>query len=190
MRNIFAFIMISLDGYHEGPADELDWHNVDAEFNDFAVEQLDEADTLLFGRKTYELMAGYWPTDAAVHDDPAVAGRMNGMQKIVCSRTVTAPDWGPVTVLSEDVAVHLAKLKEQPGKDIALLGSSTLAASLLPSGVIDEVRLMMAPVALGAGHPVVAGASRTQLELLRIRQFKSGNVLLTYQPREFEGRIV
>ena len=190
MRNIFAFIMISLDGYHEGPADELDWHNVDAEFNDFAVEQLDEADTLLFGRKTYQMMASYWRTDAAVQDDPEVAGRMNRMKKIVCSRALTTPDWGPVTVLSQDVESHLAELKEQPGKDIALLGSSMLTANLLPSGVIDELRLMMSPVALGTGHPVVAGASRTQLELLRIRQFKSGNVLLIYQPRQFEGRIV
>jgi dihydrofolate reductase len=86
-----------------------------------------------------------------------------------------------VTVLSDDVPAHLDKIKAQPGKDIALLGSSDLAASLLGTGVIDEVRVMVSPVVLGSGHPVLAGADQTQLELLRVRQFSGGNVLLTYR---------
>jgi dihydrofolate reductase len=182
MRKIFAFLMVSLDGYHEGQQHELDWHNVDAEFHDFAVAQLDEADTLLFGRKTYQMMAEFWPTDAGLRGDPEVAARMNSLPKLVISRSQTSPGWTPVTVLSGDVAAQLAALKEQPGKDIALLGSSELAASLLDAGLLDELRLMVNPVALGTGHPVLAGARRTALELDAIRQFASGNVLLTYLP--------
>lgn len=182
MRKIFVFLMATLDGYHETTAGELSWHNVDAEFLDFAAAQLDEADTLLFGRRTYEFMAAFWPTDAAMGGQPAVATRMNGFDKIVVSRTLTEAAWGPVTIISDDVAAQLAKIKTQSGKDIALIGSSDLAASLLGTGVIDEVRIMVNPVALGSGHPVLAGGDPTKLELLGVRQFGSGNVLLTYRP--------
>ncbi len=182
MRKIFAFLMTSLDGYHETSDGDLSWHNVDGEFLDFAIEQLDEADTLLFGRKTYEHMAAFWPSDAGLRGQPAIASRMNGFDKIVVSRSLAQATWGPVSVISDDVAEQLAKVKEQSGKDIALIGSSQLAASLLGAGVIDEVRIMVNPVVLGSGHAVLAGADRAGLELLRIRQFPSGNVLLTYQP--------
>jgi len=182
MRTMFAFLMVSLDGYHETADADLSWHNVDAEFNDFAVEQLDEADTLLFGRRTFELMAGFWPGPEAAQDDSGVAERMNSYQKIVVSRTLTSADWAPTRVISDDVPAALRKLKEQPGRDIALLGSSTLAASLLDLGLIDELRIMVNPVVLGAGHPVLAGARHTGLELARRREFRSGNVLLTYRP--------
>ena len=182
MRKIFAFLMVSLDGYHETSSGELFWHNVDDEFLDFVAAQLDEADTLLFGRRTYEHMAAFWPAEAGLRGVPAVASRMNGFDKIVASRTLTDAAWGPVTVLSDDVAAQLGKVKEQPGKDIALIGSSGLAASLLGDGVIDEVRIMVNPVVLGRGHAVLAGAAETRLKLLRTRQFASGNVLLTFQP--------
>jgi dihydrofolate reductase len=182
MRKIFVFLMATLDGYQETTSGDLFWHNVDAEFFDFAAAQLDEADTLLFGRKTYEHMAAFWPTEAGRHSDAAVASRMNGFDKIVVSRTLTDAAWGPVTILSDDVAAQLAKIKTQPGKDIALIGSSDLAASLLGTGVIDEIRIMVNPVVLGSGHPVLAASDPTKLELLRLRQFSSGNVLLTYRP--------
>lgn len=182
MRTIFAFLMVSLDGYHETADGDLSWHNVDAEFNDFAVEQLDEADTLLFGRRTYQLMAEYWPSTAAMHDDSGVAERMNGYRKIVVSRTLSTADWAPSTLVSDDVPAQLAKLKEQSGRAIALLGSSTLAASLLDLGLLDELRIMVSPVVLGAGHPVLAGAGTAKVRLVGNRQFRSGNVLLTYRP--------
>ena len=182
MRKIFAFLVASLDGYHEASDGDLSWHNVDGEFLEFAVEQLDAADTLLFGRKTYEHMAAFWPAEAGLQSDPVIADRMNSFDKIVVSRSLPSLSWQPVTQLSEDAAGQLAKIKEQPGKDIALLGSSELTASLLPSGVIDEVRIMVSPVVLGSGHPVLAGVGQTRLELPRIRQFASGNVLLTYEP--------
>lgn len=183
MRKIFAFLMVTADGYHETDAGELFWHNVDEEFHQFAVAQLDEADTLLFGRKTYLHMAAFWPAPAANEALPETAARMNGYDKVVVSRTLTSADWAPATLISNDVDAQLAKLKEQPGRDIALIGSSELAGSLVGTGLIDELRLMVNPVVIGSGHPVLAGAGRAELELARVRQFASGNVLLTYRPQ-------
>jgi dihydrofolate reductase len=181
-RKIFAFLMVTVDGYHETTDGDLSWHNVDAEFHEFAVEQLDEADTLLFGRKTYLGMAAFWTSPAAMEVDPATTERMNGYQKFVVSRTLPGADWAPSTLISDDAVVRLAQVKELPGRDIALVGSSELTASLLSAGLVDELRIMVNPVVLGSGHPALAGASRTGLELARTRQFDSGNMLLVYRP--------
>jgi dihydrofolate reductase len=80
--------MISIDGFLEGPNHSRDWHNVDGEFNEFAINQLNDTDTLLFGRKTYEGMAGYWSTDTAMRNDPVVATRMSDIRKFVFSTTL------------------------------------------------------------------------------------------------------
>ncbi|MGE5462741.1 MAG: dihydrofolate reductase family protein, partial [Syntrophothermus sp.] len=78
MRKLFAFNMVTLDGFFEGPNGEIDWHNADnQEFNEFAIEQTSMVDILLFGRKTYQLMVSYWPTEIAVQSDPIVADLMN-----------------------------------------------------------------------------------------------------------------
>ena len=157
MRKIFAFMMTTLDGYYEGPNQEFDFWVVDDEFNEFSVEQLDEVDTLLFGRVTYEGMAAYWPTPAAAQDDPRVASMMNGLSKIVVSRSLD--------------------------KDIAILGSSDLTVSLLHMGLVDELRIMVNPVVLGDGRSVFRTAGeRLSLKLLKSRPFNSGNVLLYYEP--------
>lgn len=183
MRKIFAFIMTTIDGYYEGPDQEFDFWVVDEEFNGFAVEQLDEVDTLLFGRVTYEGMAAYWPTPAGEQDDPRVAARMNGLAKIVVSRTLDKADWANTRLIRDNLEGQLAKLKRQPGKDIAILGSSDLTVSLLQMGLVDEVRIMVNPVVLGAGKSVFRTArERISLKLLKSRPFDSGNVLLYYQP--------
>jgi dihydrofolate reductase len=180
-RKIFAFLMVTIDGYHEAADGDLSWHNVDEEFDEFAGAQMDETDTLLFGRKTYLGMAEFWTSPAAVDVDPAMTKRMNDYPKIVVSRSLDSAGWAPATLIRDDVTGQLGKLKDQPGKDIALLGSSTLAASLLGTGVIDELRIMVNPVVLGSGHPALAGADMTSLELTATRRFTSGNVLLTYR---------
>jgi dihydrofolate reductase len=183
MRKIFAFIMTTLDGYYEGPNQEFDFWVVDEESNGFAVEQLDEVDTLLFGRVTYEGTAAYWPSPAAEEDDPRIAARMNGLSKIVVSRTLDSADWANTRLIKDDVTDELTKLKQQPGKDIAILGSSDLTVSLLQMGLVDEVRIMVNPVVLGAGKSVFRSADeRISLKLLKSRRCDSGNVLLYYQP--------
>src|SRR5579863_9002836 len=88
MRKIFLFMMVTLDGYFEGPDHDLSWHVVDTEFNDFAQKQLQEADTILFGRRTYQLMESYWPSPSSIEDDPEVAALMNQKPKIVVSNSL------------------------------------------------------------------------------------------------------
>ena len=183
MRKIFVFMMVSLDGFFEGPDHELDWHNVDADFNKFAAEQLNEVDTLLFGWRTYELMAGYWPTEPAKQDSPAIAEKMNALPKIVFSRKERKVEWHNTRLITENVGGEITKLKNQPGKDIAIFGSSNLCVSLIQMGLIDELRIMVNPVVIGKGHTLFNGINdKLHLKLLKTRIFNSGNVLLYYQP--------
>ncbi len=148
MRKLFLFNLISLDGFFEGPNKELDWHNVDAEFNEFAIQQLDSIDMILFGRITYELMASYWPGEEAIKDDPEVANRMNSIQKIVFSKTMLKAQWNNTTLIKDKAPEEVAKLKNQPGKDIAIFGSFGLALTLIPDRLIDEFRIMINPLCL------------------------------------------
>lgn len=180
-------MMVSLDGFFEGPKHDLSWHNVDAEFNEFAIKQLDEADTLIFGRRTYELMAGYWPTKAAQEDDPGVAERMNNFPKIVFSKTLKNAGetevWKNIRLIKNNAVEELIKLKKQPGKAMAVLGSSTLCVSLIPTGIIDELRIMVNPVVIGKGTALFNGIKgMLKLKRIKTRSFKNGNIVLYYQP--------
>lgn len=189
MRKIYAFIAVSADGYHQGPGGELDWHVVDEEFNEFAVGQLRETGTLVFGRVTYEMMASYWPSAQAKRDDPKVSALMNSVPKIVASRTLREAGWA--RLVTRDAAAELAALKAGPGGDtgdIGIFGSSALTRGLLGTGLLDELRLMVMPVLLGTGHPVLHGAGRAGLALAGARPFSSGNVLLTYRVRPATGQ--
>ncbi len=183
MRRVLFFMMITVDGYYAGPNGDIDWHNVDGEFNEFAIAQLNEADTLLFGRSTYELMASYWPTPAAVQDDPEVAGKMNSLSKIVFSTTLERATWQNTRLIKGGIAAEVARLKQEPGKAMLILGSSQLATAFIDQGLLDEARLMVNPVALGRGKSVFAGIKdRLKLRLTKTRTFGSGNVLLCYEP--------
>ena len=178
---IAGFIMVTLNGYFEGDKPwELEWHRTDEEFNDFATEQLDAFDTLVFGRATYEGMAQYWPSDEAVRTDPQVATRMNEASKIVVSRTLARPEpaWSNTTLVKD---VHdLRSEKKQ-----LVLGSSVLTTSLLEEGLLDELRIMVNPVLLGSGRSLASSAGRPlPLRLSARREFRNGNVLLTYEPEE------
>jgi dihydrofolate reductase len=185
--------MVSLDGYFEGPNHDLSWHNVDEEFNQFAINQLHDTGMMLFGRRTYQLMEGYWPKveedPKTTPDDVQVARLMNNTPKMVISRTLNevkeSPNWKNVTLRNKLDVDEIKKLKQQPGKDI-WAGGSELATSLLKEGLVDEVRLMVAPVVVGAGTPLFKGLdTRMKFRLAKTQQFKSGNVLLSYEP--FKG---
>ena len=181
MRKLFAFNMMTLDGFFEGHNQEIDWHNADnEEFNDFAIEQLSTVDTLLFGRVTYLMMASYWPTEIAMNSDPIVSDLMNRISKIVFSRTLDQVHWAN-TRLVHDAQKEITNLKTQPGRDMAIFGSATLISSLM--GLIDEHRVMVNPILLGAGNPLFRNTGdRAKLQLVGVRSFDSGNVLLSYQP--------
>ncbi len=186
MRRVLFFMLTTIDGYYAGPNGDIDWHNVDEEFNEFAIAQLNEVDTLLFGRVTYEMMASYWPMPETIKSDPIVAGKMNSLQKIVFSSTLPEPHWEHTRLVRNDAAGEVRRLKQQAGKDLIIFGSSELAASLLNDGLLDEARIMINPVVLGQGKPLFTGVNdRLKLKLLKSRIFHSGNVLLYYEP---EGR--
>lgn len=183
MRQMYAFLLVSLDGYHADTNAGLDWFRNDEELERYSRDQADVIDTIVMGRRTFEMMASYWPTEQADREDPVVAGFMNNLPKIVASRSLTSHPWGPTTFVADDVAGHLAAVKEQPGKDIAIFGSSTLVGDLLPSGVVDELRVIVNPVVLGAGRSVFSGAAGpVALRRTAVREFGNGNVLLTYRP--------
>jgi dihydrofolate reductase len=191
MRSIHLFVMLSLDGYFEGPSHDLSWHHVDDEFNKFAIEQLKETGLILFGRKTYQLMEGYWPKAAVdpdtSRDDREVARLMNNAEKIVFSRTLDSvhetENWKNVKLRRKVDPAEIRHLKEMPGKDI-WIGTSDLAVSFIKEDLIDEFRFIINPVAIGEGTRIFQGLDRKlDLELTRIRKFQSGNVLMYYKPR-------
>jgi dihydrofolate reductase len=183
MRTLASFIFTSLDGFYEGPNGELDWSNVDAEFNDFAVGQLDEADLLGFGRATYEHMAAYWPTEQAKANDPAITSRMNDKSKLVFSRTLADASWSGTTVVRGEATEHMPTIKAAAGKELLVIGSAHLTASLAQAGVLDELRVMVCPIVLGQGRSLFEDLKdRVSLTLLRVRRFESGNLVLTYRP--------
>jgi len=187
MRKLFLFNMTTLDGFFEGPDQDISWHHTDDEFNEFAINQLNEIGTLLFGRVTYQGMASYWPTESAIKDDSIAAGLMNSLPKIVISQTLVKAEWNNSRLVkdAERAAEEVSRLKEQSGKDIAIFGSSALAVTLAERGLIDEYRIIVNPVFLGGGTSLLKGITeKLNLKLLNARIFKSGNVLLYYAPEK------
>jgi dihydrofolate reductase len=183
MGVVASFIIVSLDGFHQGPQGEFDWAIVDEEFRDFAIRQLDEAGTLGFGRATYEHMAAYWPTDQAHANDPDITSRMNTKPKLVFSNTLEDAHWSGSTIVRGEAPEQLPAIRATLGGDLLVIGSAHLTASLARAGVLDELRIMISPIVLGRGHSLFADLrDRVSLTLLRVRQFNSGNVLLTYRP--------
>jgi dihydrofolate reductase len=168
----------SLDGFFETLDKKLDWVVTDTEFFDYAKGMLCAADTLLFGRATYEHMAKYWPTAPA----DEIADKMNHLPKLVFSRTLRKVEWNNSRLAKENPQEEVAKLKKQPGKDMVALGSATVASSLLRAGLVDEYRVILQPVLIGRGNPLFKDITeRMRLKLISARTFGSGVVLLSYQ---------
>ncbi len=169
--------MMTLDGFMAGPKGELDWHVVDQDFMRYVAGMQETTDGLVFGRVTYEMMAAHWPTS-----NQPEAPMMNDLPKLVFSRTLKSVAWKNSRLATGDVREEIARLKAEPGKEIALIGSSDLASSLIREGLIDEYRIFVNPVVLGAGLPLFKDVARAPLTLVSSRAFDSGNVLLCYRP--------
>lgn len=137
---------------------------------------------LLFGRVTYEVMAGFWPSPEALKSDPVVAQGMNSSPKIVFYRTLKKAEWANTRLVKNDMLGEVRRLKEQPGKDLVVLGSGSLVAQLAQAGLIDEYQILLNPVVLGKGKTMFEGVKgRFNLKLTSTRSFGNGNVLLTYE---------
>jgi dihydrofolate reductase len=183
MRTLASFIITSLDGFYEGPNAELDWSVVDEEFDDFAIRQLDGADTLGFGRVTYDHMAAHWSTDQAQANDPAITSRMNTKPKLVFSTTLQQAGWPNTTIIGGEAVEQIETVKTAAPGELLVLGSAHLTANFAAAGVLDELRIMVCPIALGQGRALFEGLKdRVALKLAQVRKFDSGNVLLTYRP--------
>ena len=181
MSKLSASFFISLDGVVEAPQN---WHFT--YFNDelgaVVGEAIAASDAFLLGRRTYEEWAAFWPKQDP--DENPVAAQMNGVRKYVVSTTLEEPlEWNNSTLIGDNFAEEISKLKEQPGKDISISGSPTLVRSLLEEDLLDELRLMVHPIVVGSGKRLFEeGSDRKALQLLDSKTFSTGVLYLTYQP--------
>ncbi|TDD84513.1 dihydrofolate reductase [Actinomadura darangshiensis] len=179
MRKIFAAYFVSLDGVYEAPQK---WHfpYQNAQMEQAVAAQMDDSDTMLLGRRTYEEFAG-----AFMNADPsnALAAHMAATPKYVASTTLDDLEWKNSTLLKDDVPGHVARLKEEPGRDILLNGSATLMRSLLREGLVDELRLLVHPVVVGSGARLFEDVKKTPFHLADSAVFDNGVLSLRYEPR-------
>jgi len=184
MRKLMVFNSMSLDGFIADGKGDMSWaHKQDEEWNSFVAGNASGDGVLVFGRKTYDMMAGYWPTALAAQNSPVVAKRMNELQKIVFSRTMENASWQNTTLMKGELADEMKRLKEQPGAGLVILGSASIVAQLSDARLIDEYQVATNPVVLGGGKSMFDGvAEKLPLKLIRSRSFQNGNVFLTYQP--------
>lgn len=180
MRKLLVFTNTSLDGYFEGADHDLTAFKND--FEAFPSQPGAEVDALLLGHKTYEMMK-FWSTPQAAEMMPAVASFMNDTQKYVASHRAFKAGWKNVTVITGDVEGKLRTLKAGSGKNILILGSNALVVSLLQVGLIDELQIVVNPVALGKGTAIFKGLpGKADFSLAGTRVFNSGAVMLRLEP--------
>ncbi len=187
MGKLIVWNLISLDGYFEGAEPwSLDWHQTawGPDMDAFSIEQAGDAERLIFGRKTYEGMAAAWENggdNAGAAEPDDVTSMMNRLPKVVFSKTLPEATWVNTTLIGDDAPAEVAKLKQQGDGDSFIFGSAELMASLIPHGLIDEYRIGIAPVVLGAGRPLFdAALGRIPMRLVEARSMESDCVILRY----------
>lgn len=184
MRKLGVFNQVSLDGYFTDNKGDMSWaHKHDPEWQSFASENASGGGVLVFGRITYDLMAGYWPTVQASKNSPIVAERMNNLPKIVFSRTLDKATWSNTALIKGDIVEAMRKLKAEPGPDMVILGSGTIVAQFTDAHLIDEYQVVVNAIVLGDGRTMFGGIKdRVGLRLTEARTFSNGNVVLWYRP--------
>lgn len=185
MRKIFSFMHISLDGFVAGPNGEMNWIKVNDEIFDHVGMRISKGDTALYGRVTFQMMENYWPT-AADKPDPTKhdiehSKWYSKVKKIVLSGTLKESDFNNTSIISDNTAERINKIKMQEGEDILLFGSPTAAHSLIKLDLIDGYWLFVNPVILGRGIPLFTDIKdKIKLNLLNTKQFKCGVTELNY----------
>ena len=184
MRKLSVFNHISLDGYFVDKNGHMSWAKAhqDPEWNSFVTENAKGGGELVFGRVTYEMMVGFWPTPTARQMMPEVAERMNNGPKIVFSRTLDSPTWNNTRLIKGDLVGEVRKLKEEPGDGLVIMGSGTIIAQLAPAKLIDSYQFVVNPIVLGGGRTMFQDLpGQLNLSLKESRPFGNGNVVLTYE---------
>lgn len=180
MARLIMWNLMTLDGFVEGPGRDIDWH-LDVwgnELETLSIEQGRAAGALMFGRVTYELMAGHWPSQTG-----EVADFMNALPKYVFSHSLRQSGWRNTQVFGGDVASTVERLKRETPKDIYLFGSADLATHLIAANLIDEFRIGICPVILGGGTPLFKPGATRKLKLVEARALSTGIVINRYLPR-------
>ena len=188
MRKIIAFVHVSLDGYIAGPNNELDWGTMtdDAMGKYLIGELLEDVDSVVIGKNLYQGFNSFWPSVALDQNSPTelreFAQWLIDSPKYVFSTTLESADWNNSTLIKSDIEGAITQIKALPGKDIVVFGGASFLASLTKFGLIDEYRLKLEPVLLGAGKPLFGeGTERAKLKLTRCKEFESDVVGLYYQ---------
>ncbi|KQV11348.1 hypothetical protein ASC97_15610 [Rhizobium sp. Root1203] len=184
MRKLGVFLSISVDGYFADSSGDMSWaHDRDPEFYTFLADNASSGSELVMGRRTYDLMSAYWPTDFARQNDPALATAMNSLPKIVFLRTIREAGWNNTRLVKTDPIEAVRALKREEGQEMVVLGSGSIVRLLAQAGLVDTFQFVIVPLALGAGRSVFAGLSeRLRLEPIGSQRFGNGNVALTYVP--------
>jgi dihydrofolate reductase len=188
MRKVILQEFISLDSLVAGPKDNVDFVQASTEgdesFGQEQIKLMEEIDTILLGRVTYEMFAGYWPK-IKKGKEKRFADKLNSIPKIVFSKTLkSAPwgDWEDAKVVKNSAAEEIAKLKRQSGKNMVIWGSISIAQSAIKAGLIDEYRLVICPIVLGRGRPLFLNkVDSFSLKLLEVKSFELGAVQLKYE---------
>src|SRR5689334_12905130 len=185
MRNLVAFMHVSLDGFVANPRGEMNWITIDDEVFRDAIALADNADTALFGRVTYQMMESYWPTvlanDSSTELELRHAKWMENIPKIVVSSTMDKVEWNNTRLIKENITQEIVNLKQRPGQSILTFGSPRLTHSLMQWDLIDEYRININPVILGEGMQMFNIHSRINLKLVTTKTFRSGVVGLHYK---------
>ena len=175
MRKLIESTLVSLDGVIEAPER---WAIFDEEATQRSMQELDNYDAFVMGRVTYERFRENWGAGGNPYID-----RIGAMPKYVASRSLTEVTWN-ATLLGSDVVAAVQQLKAQPGKDLIKYGNSRLDATLLPAGLVDELRLWIMPVVVGSGQRILddVETSSLKLTLTDVHELRNGSVVLTYVP--------
>jgi dihydrofolate reductase len=186
MRKLIYTAWTTLDGYIAGPAGEMDWIRGDEEMSAYEIGVVSDADTLMLGRQTYLDFAGYWPAAAKDPSKPqwerTYGARVDGLHKVVVSRTLKEAPWQEATILNELTAEKVAALKGGTGKNIVMYGSASVVQQLAAMGLVDEFHLLVHPLVLGGGRLLFENIDgRVELERAAAEPFKSGVVKLVYR---------
>jgi dihydrofolate reductase len=186
MRKLTVFNHISLDGYFVDAKGDMSWaHSQDPEFMAFTSENASGESEMVFGRVTYDMMAGFWPTPQAHEAMPDVAEAMNKMPKVVFSRTLDKAAWRNTRLVTGDPAVEIRRMKDETGPDLIIFGSGTIVSRLTQARLVDEYQVVLNPIVLGSGRTMFEGVEdKLNLTLTNTRPFKNGNVVLWYEPAE------
>jgi len=181
---VSAFNNVSLDGFFADENNDMSWaHNMrpDPEWQAYVEGNTQSDSTLLFGRVTYQMMASFWPTPAALQGMPAMAKQMNERSKIVFSRTLNKTTWNNSRLVTTDPAAEVKRLVVETKQDLTLLGSGTIITQLLEADLLDDLTIVVTPILLGKGKSMFATAKqRHQLPLTNSRRFQNGNIVLQY----------